>query len=545
MFALLAALTRCAEPPVPFHPTPLPQQIRFHREELSAFVHFGMNTFTGNEWGNGKEDEKTFNPTGLDTDQWVQVLKAAGFKRILLTSKHHDGFCIFNSKYTTHQVNASTQWIETAKKLGKSIDVFEEFSKSCTKYDMNVGLYLSLWDMNSPYYGQGDAYDKYYKAQLTEILGQKKYGNNGRFVEVWMDGAHDPSKPWQPYKFTEYFDLIWQLQPECTIYSCYGSTARWSGTESGGVGETSWSKINQSRMRSYYDEHHSTEPDYLWTGDPHGDIWTNAECDCSISPAGWFHHPNTKPKAMKEVARIYFDTVGHGEPLLMNVPPAKNGSFEKAFVDRVTELGTCINNTFKLNLVQLPGVKATASSVRGNDDKFGAKNVLDKDINKYWTMNDGQLTGSLEIDLGTAQSFDIFQISEHFELGQRVKSFSIEVCNRDKWTLVGKYTTIGAKRLVRTKGYTGDKVRFNITDSFAVPLIESVGLFKAYGGFALESLGSTENQRFNNTMIAVIPSVCLVLCIVIIVYVVMKRRKQNNEEALLAQSIVDYTENQE
>lgn len=542
MLALLAFAGICVDPPGPFYPIPSATQLRYHREELSAFIHFGMNTFTGNEWGNGQEKEEWFAPTGLDTDQWVETLQKANFKRILLTSKHHDGFCIFNSKYTTHQVNKSTKWIETAQKLGKSIDVFEEFSKSATKYNMNVGLYLSLWDMNSPYYGQGDPYDVYYTNQLKEILGDKKYGNNGKFVEVWMDGAHDDTKPWQNYHFLDYFDLIWKLQPDITIYSCYGSTARWSGTEEGGVGDPSWSKINQTRMREYYDTKHGTEPDYLWNGDPYGDIWTNVECDTSINQ-GWFWHKEQAPKPIAKLAEIYFSTVGHGEPLLLNVPPSINGKFEDEFVSRALEFGECINKTFNINLVQLPGVKATASSTRGNDQRFAASNVLDKDTNKYWTMDDGQLKGTLEIDLDTPHVFDVIQISEHIELGQRVKNFTVEVSHRGQWTLIGKFYTIGAKRLIRRKPFTADKIRFNITDSMAVPIIESVGAFKAYGGFALKDEVSGIRAIFNsdNKVAIIVASVCGICLVAIFVAVIVIRRKPQ-ETALVNQEVTDYTE---
>lgn len=542
MLAFIVFAIQCVDPPQPLYPVPDEAQLRFHREELSAFIHFNMNTFTDVEWGNGSEKEEWFAPTGLDTDQWIQTLKAANFKRVLLTVKHHDGFCIYNTKYTKHQVNMSTKWVETAKKIGKSIDILEELSKSATKYDMNVGLYHSLWDMNSPYYGQGEPYDTYYLNQLQEILGNKKYGNNGKFVEVWMDGAHDPAKTFQNYHFLKYFDLIWKLHPGITIFSVYGSTSRWSGKEHGQIGYPTWAKINQMRMRNYYDKYNTTDSDYLWAGDPNGDIWTNIESGLSVSP-GWYWHEKESPMSIQKLSNYYFNIVGVGQPFLMNVPPSVRGRFEDKFVKIVLELGECINKTFNLNLAQLPGVTAKASSTRGNDSKFAASNVLDQDTSKYWTMDDGELQGTLEIDLGLPFVFDVIQISEHIELGQRVKNFTVEVSNRDKWTLIGKYSTIGAKRLIRTKPFTADKIRFTITDSLAVPVIESVGAFKAYGGFVLPSrLDSVRNFINDNSnalmIIACVGGICIFGCIIVALFI-LKRPK---EQVLTNEEVIDYTE---
>ena len=189
---MLFALLACAfsvDPPKPYGAVPTAGQLAYHQQELSAFIHYGMNTYTGVEWGTGKEDVNLFKPTELDTDQWVRTLKDAGFQRIIMIGRHHDGFCLWKSKYTEHDVENSKEFQETSKKLGQSGDVIEEISKSCTKYNMDMGFYLSPWDANSPDYGKEVEYNEYYMNQLEEILGDKKYGNNGKFVEVWMDGA--------------------------------------------------------------------------------------------------------------------------------------------------------------------------------------------------------------------------------------------------------------------------------------------------------------------------------------------------------------------
>ena len=487
MFSLLVSFAACVDPPAPYAPTPAPDQLKYHREEVSAFIHFGMNTFTGREVGTGTEDPDTFNPTTLDTDQWVSTFQKANVKRIILTAKHHDGFCLFDSKYTRHQVNESKRWRETAKKLGKSFDIFEEFSKSATKYNMDVGLYLSPWDLNSAYYGEGESYDEYYMNQLTELLSNKKYGNNGKFVEVWMDGWRDPSGKPQEYPFDRYFEHVWKLQPESTIFSIYDSPVRWSGTELGTVGDPSWSRINRLYIREWYDRFHRYNPDYLWNGDRNGDYYSLAECDVSLAAGGWFWTKGRGPKSMKEMADMYFTSVGLGEVFLFNIPPTSDGLFDQEYIDRVVEFGECVNNTFRLNLATLPIVEVSVSSVRGNDKQFKGENVIDQSRETYWTMNDNETTGWLEIDFNVPQVFDIISIAEHIPLGQRVSKFSVEVFlfPEQKWEKIGDFRTIGYKRLIRTTPHTATKVRFNITESLAVPLIESVGMFKAYGAFAL------------------------------------------------------------
>ena len=251
MISILLSFCLCVDPPAPYGPVPTEGQLRYHREELSAFIHFGMNTFTGTEWGNGKEDVNSFNPTNLNTDQWVETLKNAGFKRIIIIGRHHDGFCTWKTNYTLHQLNASVAFQELSKKLNQSGDVIEELSKSCTKYNMDMGFYLSPWDANSEYYGDEELYNKYYMDQLAEVLGQKKYGNNGKFVEVWMDGAKGTGAEDQIYWFLKWFDLIESLQPGAVVFSPYGSTVRWVGNEAGIAGTTCYSKLNQTRQRNW------------------------------------------------------------------------------------------------------------------------------------------------------------------------------------------------------------------------------------------------------------------------------------------------------
>lgn len=495
------------DPPAAFGPLPTQGQINYHREELSAFIHFGMNTYTGVEWGDGKEDENWFVPTNLDTDQWVSTLKNAGFKRIIMIGRHHDGFCLWKSQYTTHQVNASKQFQETSKKLGQSGDVIEEISKSCSKYDMNMGFYLSPWDANSKYYGDEVLYNEYYMNQLQEIIGDpnKKYGNKGKFVEVWMDGAKGTGAADQKYWFLKWFDLIEKLQPGAVVFSPYGSTIRWIGNEAGSAGPTCWSKLNQTRQRNWYDAHGGDEPAYLNKGDEDGDIWSIGECDVSLT-SGWFWKEGKVPKSMKELASIYFNSVGRGQPFLLNVPPNKIGQLPEDFVKRVTELGDTIRRTFNTNFASQEGAKATASSYRGNDSQFAPDKAIDDKTETFWTMDDDKTTGWIEIDLGQERKFDIVSFSEHIELGQRIKGWKVEYFKNNEWKLFEEGTTVGAKRLCRQNSVVSSKVRITITGSHAVPVIDRIGVYKAYGDFSLDdnipddvTVYSTDKLKYSGT----------------------------------------------
>ena len=254
----------------------------------------------------------------------MKALKDAGFERIIMIGRHHDGFCLWNSDYTTQDVASSTDFQATQAARGQSGDVLEELSKSCTKYDMDMGFYLSPWDANNPTYGYGSGtdeetdsngdYNEYYMNQLREVLGNPKYGNNGKFVEVWMDGAKGSGAAAQHYKFQEWFDLIEELQPGAVVFSPYGSTIRWIGNESGKAGDPCWSKLDQQRQRNYYDTYGGDEAAYLNSGDPNGDIWSIGECDVSLT-SGWFWKSGKQPKSMEELTDIYFKSAGRVLPI--------------------------------------------------------------------------------------------------------------------------------------------------------------------------------------------------------------------------------------
>ena len=504
-----AAETSTVAAPAAYGAIPNESQIRYHKEELSAFIHFGMNTFTNREWGTGTEDPNTFNPTDLDTDEWVKTLKDAGFKRIIMVGKHHDGFAIWRSAVTERDVEKSTNWQSTQGATG---DVLEDVSKSCTKYNMDMGIYLSPWDASAPSYGYGtgtnDAtdsngdYNEYYKQQLTEILGNNKYGNNGKFVEVWMDGAKGTGAAAQKYKFDEWFQLIEQLEPGAVVFSTYGSTVRWIGNESGKAGDPAWSKVNKQRIIDRYNSGQGEQAQYLNNGDPLGDIWSVGECDVSLT-SGWFWHAGNDPKSMEQLTDIYFSSVGRGQPLLLNVAPDNTGHFTAKDIARIKEFSSAINNTFDENLADPSTTTATATEVRGNSDTFSANNVLDDNDDTYWTMDDNKTTGSIIIDLGQNKTFDVVSIEEYIKLGQRISEFSVDIYSNGAWTEFGKGYTIGAKRLVRSTPVNASKIRINIKNSLATPLIENVEVYKADKAFEIKSLtpaGTTfiDNVNFTN-----------------------------------------------
>lgn len=508
-FQASAANAENVDPPIAHGPVPSESQLQYHEEELSAFIHFGMNTFTNSEWGNGKENPNSFNPTELDTDQWVKTLKDAGFKRIIMIGRHHDGFCLWQSDFTEHDVSNSSDWQKSQKDEG---DILLSLSKSCTKYDMDMGLYLSPWDANNASYGYGtgsnDAtdsngdYNEYYMNQLREILGNPKYGNDGKFVEVWMDGAKGSGAAAQKYRFQDWFDLIEELQPGALVFSPYGTTVRWVGNESGLAGDPCWSKISQSRLRNAYDSGYE-EAGYLNSGDAEGDIWSIAEADVSIE-SGWFWHNGNKPKSMEQLTNIYFKSVGRGQPLLLNLPPDSRGKLTDDDVARVTEFGNAIKTTFASDLTDKGMVSATASSIRGESDQYAAGNVLDDDKDTYWTMDDEQTTGTLTVNLGSSRYFDVVSIEEYIKLGQRISDFTVEVHTANGWQAFGDGHTIGAKRLVRNTPVSADQIRINITGAQAVPLIENVGVYKADKQFEMprlypDGVKTIDNTEFKNT----------------------------------------------
>lgn len=478
-------------------------QYKYQKDELAAFCHFGPNTFNEVEWGEhygNRSPADIFTlSNNFDADTLVSTLKNAGFKKVIVTAKHHDGFCIWNSAYTDYCVK------NTHYKNGKG-DVLAEISEACTKYGLDMGLYLSPWDIHEPSYGYYDAngnattkendvldYNDYYNNQLTEILSSDKYGNNGHFVEVWMDGAKGSGANAQEYDFTRWFNTIQKYEgiqanydADCMLFGAGAyTTVRWIGNEDGVAYEDTWSKSNVNVNENTIDSNGNTP---YTKGYENGNKWTVPECDGRIT-SGWFWGTNKcTPKTISQLANMYFDSVGHNATMLLNVPPNNQGTVDKPILDRVTEFGQNVEETFRTNLAKATGTTITASNVRGNDVDFKPGNVVDGDDATYWTTDDGTKSGSLTIKWNTAKKFDVVSIEEAIQKGQHINSYTVEYKTSDSanWQTLKTGVTIGAKRLIRTSPVSATQVRITVgTSEGKVPMLSEVGVYKASEGFQL------------------------------------------------------------
>jgi alpha-L-fucosidase len=458
-------------PPKPFGPVPHPRQIAWHEMEFYAFVHFTVNTFTDKEWGYGDEDPAIFNPTELDCRQWTQAAKAAGMKGIIITAKHHDGFCLWPSKYTEHSVKNSP-WKNGAG------DVVGDLAAACKEFNLKLGIYLSPWDRNHPDYGKPE-YVTYFKNQLTELLT-----NYGDIFTVWFDGANGGAGYYGGareerridrqtyYRWPEIHQLVRRLQPNACMFSDAGPDVRWVGNEAGRTGPVNWSRFKRDEFYPGI----SGKNRQLTQGHPDGDYWVPTEVNTSIRP-GWFYHPDqdNRVKTVQQLVDIYYASVGNNGNFLLNLPPDRRGLFHETDVDRLTELGKFIRSTFDKNLAAAAAV--TADHTRGNSDRFAAAHVTDDNYHTYWAAKDGVTSGTLEITLDQPQAFNVFKVMEYVPLGQRVENFAVEAFLQDQWREIARGTTIGYRRILRFKAVKSDKIRLRIQKAQACPTIAMVGLY--------------------------------------------------------------------
>lgn len=462
----------CAQKNVPeaYGPVPSENQLRWQEMQFYAFVHFSLNTYTDQSWGFGNEDIKLFNPTALDCRQWARICKNAGMKGIILTVKHHCGFCLWPSKYTEYSVK-NAPW-----KNGKG-DVVREMADACKEYGLKLGIYLSPWDRNRADYGKPE-YITYFRNQLTELLT-----NYGPIFEIWFDGANGGSGYYGGanetrtidrktyYDWPNTYKLVRKLQPNIVIWNDGGDRAdlRWVGTEGGSVGETNWSLLNSTGDVPY---------DMLHFGVENGNAWVPAEVNTSIRPE-WFYHPgeDKKVKTLPQLMDTYYNSIGRNGNLLLNFPIMPNGLIHPTDEKNALDFGKAIKAAFSVNLAN--NKSATASNVRGGSSDFSAGKAIDGDKNSYWATDDGVKAASLTIDLGRATRFNRFLVQEYITLGQRVKSFTIEALVNGRWQELGKGTTIGYKRIVSFPTVKATKVRLGITDARACPLISNTGLYYA------------------------------------------------------------------
>ena len=497
--------------PTPDDTVPDANQYKYQKDELAAFCHFGPNTFNELEWGfdqstqkklyAGRTPDQIFTlESDFDAETLVNTLKNAGFKKLIVTAKHHDGFCIWNSKYTDYDI-ASTSY-----KNGEG-DILAEISKACTAANMDMGLYLSPWDVAESTFGSNggsidNAYNEYYNNQLEEILSSPKYGNNGHFVEVWMDGANGYNNVPQTYNFEKWYATIQKYEgreadykADCMLFGAgTHTTVRWIGNENGFADDTTWAKSTIRDGQIYNDDSQRTG-DYK--GDPtdgysngyeDGNHWTVPEADARIT-SGWFWgtQKNT-PRTLTNLAEMYFRSVGHNATLLLNVPPNNEGKVDKAIQDRVVEFGQNVQDTFKTNLAKADGTTITASNVRGNDIDFKPGNAVDDDDATYWTTDDGTTSGSLTIKWDSAKRFDVVSIEEAIQNGQHINSYKVEYKENDNasWQTMERGVTVGSKRLIRTSPISATQVRITVgTSTGKVPQLSEVGVYKASKGFQL------------------------------------------------------------
>lgn len=497
--------------PTPDDTVPDANQYKYQKDELAAFCHFGPNTFNELEWGfdqstqkklyAGRTPDQIFTlESDFDAETLVTTLKNAGFKKLIVTAKHHDGFCIWNSAYTDYDI-ASTSY-----KNGEG-DILAEISEACTAANMDMGLYLSPWDVAESTFGANggtidNAYNEYYNNQLEEILSNPKYGNKGHFVEVWMDGANGYNNVPQTYNFEKWFATIQKYEgkeagykADCMLFGAgTHTTVRWIGNENGFADDTTWAKSRISNGQIYNDEsqragdYKGDPTDGYSNGYEDGNHWTVPEADARIT-SGWFWgtQKNT-PRTLTNLAEMYFRSVGHNATLLLNVPPNNEGKVDQAILDRVVEFGQNVQDTFRTNLVKANGTTITASNVRGNDIDFKPGNAVDDDDATYWTTDNGTTSGSLTIKWDSAKRFDVVSIEEAIQNGQHINNYKVEYKENDNasWQPMESGVTVGSKRLIRTSPISATQVRITVgTSTGKVPQLSEVGVYKASKGFQL------------------------------------------------------------
>ena len=458
---------------------PTALQVEYQKMETIGFIHFTVNTFTDKEWGYGDEDPKIFNPTQLDVEQWASVAASAGLKELILTAKHHDGFCLWPSQYTEHSVKNSPY------KDGKG-DIVKEFVEACRKYGLKVGLYLSPWDRNHKDYGTPE-YLVYYRNQLKELLTQY-----GEINEIWFDGAnggdgyYGGANETRTIDRTTYYDwentfkLVKQLQPNIFIFSDAGPDVHWIGNEKGFAGETFWSTITRDSL-----EIGTSKTAYLNSGDPQGTDWVIGQCDVSIRP-GWFYHQSQDSlvKSSQELVDLYYKSVGRNAVLLLNLPPDQRGLIHENDVESLKGFKQIIDSTFANDLSK--GAKVSANNVRFTNPKFYPEQVLDGSIDTYWATDEGVLPAELTLKFPKETYFDRIVLQEPIQLGQRISKFQIEAFSENNWQQVFEGTTIGYKRIIRIDPIQASKLRLKIMEANNSTAISKIGVFKAT---ELENMG--------------------------------------------------------
>lgn len=442
-------------------PLPTAAQLDWHDTEFYLFFHFGPNTFTNLEWGHGTETEDVFNPTALDCDQWCRVAKQSGARGVIITAKHHDGFCLWPSQYSQHTVRES-KWRD-----GKG-DVLRELANACKKHDLKLGFYLSPWDRNHPQYGTPE-YNDVYVNTLTELL--TGYGD---LFEIWWDGANGegPNGKKQVYDFRRFEKVATKLQPNAVIFSDIGPGCRWAGNERGLIlTETNWCTLDTAGFKRGLG---GPPEDTLNQGNVNGALWLPAECDVSIRP-GWFYHPeeDDKVKTPDQLWEIYMKSVGRGANLILNVPPDRNGKIHAQDSIALTAFGKRLRSAFDKNLAD------GKPCCLGNGRHWFDAGVTDLNRNTYAEFTMVPAESSFVIDLKRKKTINTILLREKISThGQRVQAFKIEVWEKGKWREMTHSTTIGARKILTFPDVKARKVRISIQAAKAYPVISEVQIFR-------------------------------------------------------------------
>lgn len=421
-------------------PRPTPSQLAWQRDELALFLHFGMNTFTGREWGDGTEDPALFAPAALDARSWARAARDAGFRAMILTAKHHDGFCLWPTGTTTHSVSSSP-W------RGGEGDVVREFVDACRAEGLKPGLYCSPWDRNAPSYGDSPRYNDLFVEQLTELL--TRYGD---IHEVWFDGANGegPNGRVQVYDWPRFWRVVRRLQPGAVIFSDAGPDVRWIGNEIGSAGDPNWSTVDPSVV-PYPGATGEEVTRQLQHGDPEGSVWRPGETDVSIRP-GWFYHAEEdgRVRSVDGLVDLYFTSVGRNSKLLLNIPPTPDGLLHETDVRR------------------LRGMRGALQDLFGHDLAAGAAHTRSVT---------GARTAVQELDLGRSVEVGLVDLAEDIRKGQSVAGYRVEGFAADGWRTLARGITIGYRKLERFDPVAVRRVRLHVEDGWDTPPEVSVALY--------------------------------------------------------------------
>jgi alpha-L-fucosidase len=481
---------------------PSPRQLAWQELEFTAFIHFTINTFTDREWGEGTESATAFNPTSLDARQWAKVCKDAGMKMLIVTAKHHDGFCLWPTAYSDHSVRNSP-W-----RNGRG-DMIKEVSAACREVGLKFGIYLSPWDRHEKSYGNSPIYNEHFKNQLRELLT-----GYGEVSEVWFDGAcgEGPNGKRQVYDWQGYYRLVRELQPGAVI-AIMGPDVRWVGTESGFGRETEWSAIPFDTMSAAGAGSlgGSQNPDDSFVPMDRTEVdlgsrdklrnarmlrWYPAEVDVSIRP-GWFYHASedNRVKSPEQLLDIFYSSVGRNAVLLLNIPPDRRGLVHENDVRSLAEMRRVLDATFKRNM-------ALQAKVTASDERAGQEGMQAVDGNQRtsWSAHDIAVAPSLVLDLTKEQVFDVIMLQEDIRLGQRVEAFSVERWVNQTWEEIARGTTIGYKRLLRVPSVAASRVRLTISSSRDVPAISEFALFKQPPSVQVRPVGGPFRQNVAVTL---------------------------------------------